>query len=400
MSASETFIAAGKPAASGSVALSVSRNGLVNLADVPVAAWAALAARAQDANVFYDPAWARAAARTARVIHDPKAILAYDSGDGSRLIGMLPVVPAWRAYRLPIPVLVAWQGYAPLTTPLLDGEFTALAAERLIDAAKATGAHALVLPFCIEDSATFQAIEEALHARGLAPEILRRHARAAFDATADAEAELRAALGKKKLKELGRQSRRLEDSGPVTFDVVNTPDAVAAALESFLALESAGWKGQRGTSLGQNPGDTAFIRTAARELAAQGRCEIAMLRRNDHVLATGLLLRHGTRVFFFKLAYDESEAKNSPGVQLTLEITRHLAADARVRDVDSTADAEHPMIDHIWRGRLPVAEIFIPTGLSHAGAAVCRRLIQTRAALREPARRLIHALRALKGKRP
>ena len=58
----------------------------------------------------------------------------------------------------------------------------------------------------------------------------------------------------KKLKELRRQRHRLSDHGAVRFDVARTPRAVAVALETFLALEAGGWKGQRGTALSQQIG--------------------------------------------------------------------------------------------------------------------------------------------------
>jgi len=43
-------------------------------------------------------------------------------------------------------------------------------------------------------------------------------------------------------------------------------------------------------------------------------------------------------------------------VQLTLELTRHLCADAVLATADSTASADHPMINPIWRGRLKIGE--------------------------------------------
>ena len=56
---------------------------------------------------------------------------------------------------------------------------------------------------------------------------------------------------------------------------------------------------------------------------------------------------------------DESEARTSPGVQLTLDLTRHLCADPAIAFADLTADGEHPMIDHIWRERIEIADVFV-----------------------------------------
>ena len=147
-----------------------------------------------------------------------------------------------------------------------------------------------------------------------------------------------------------------------------------AALDTFLTLEAAGWKGANGTALACKPGDTQFIKTAVPSIWwRQVPPKIATLSCGPTVVAAGVLLRHLRRGYFFKIAYDETLAKTSPGVQITLDITRHLCADARFDDADSTAVSGHPMIDHIWRARLAVADLLLPVEPGKAGAgAVCR----------------------------
>ncbi len=72
------------------------------------------------------------------------------------------------------------------------------------------------------------------------------------------------------------------------------------------------------------------------------------------------MLRHQSRAFFFKIGVDERFAKYSPGVQLTLELTRHLCADPDIASADSTASPDHPMINPIWRGRFAIGDVLIP----------------------------------------
>src|SRR5207237_2342580 len=142
--------------------------------------------------------------------------------------------------------------------------------------------------------------------------------------------------------------------------VARTPTEVTAALELFLALEASGWKGRRGTALSQDAGDAAFIRRAAVALAERGQCEIVTLRAGTTAIAAGIVPRHRDRAFYFKIGVDEAFAKLSPGVQLTLDLTRHLCADPSIRSADSTASSGHPMIDPIWRGRLTIGDVLIP----------------------------------------
>ena len=84
------------------------------------------------------------------------------------------------------------------------------------------------------------------------------------------------------------------------------------------------------------------------------------MRAGDTPVAAAIVLRHQDRAFYFKLGVDERFAKFSPGVQLTLDLTRHLCADPAIALADSTADADHPMINPIWRGRLAIGDVLIP----------------------------------------
>lgn len=351
---------------------------LVPIDSIPVQDWSALAAHAIEPNACYLPDWALAVARHARGRGDALALAAFGDIDARRLVGLMPVRWADRALRLPVPLLVSWNAYAPYSAPLLDRDHAIDAAEHLIKAARQSGARALLLQTIPTEGPAWESLLTALQRRHLQAEPLRSFRRAGLDATQDPEVVLREALSGKKLKELRRQRNRLEDAGPVHFDVASAPDEVGIALEAFLALEAKGWKGERGTALIQHPGDAAFIRQAAGPLAARGHFQVASLNRNGKTLAAGLILRDGGRAFFFKIAMDETEARMSPGVQLTLDLTRYLCADPAISFADSTADGEHPMIDHIWRERIPIADVFVPLHPRDPYASAIRALIVAR----------------------
>ena len=150
-------------------------------------------------------------------------------------------------------------------------------------------------------------------------------------------------------------------------------------------LEASGWKGQRGTALSQHDGDAAFVRRATSALAETGQCEIVTLRAGETPVAAAIVLRHQDRAFYFKLGVDERFAKFSPGVQLTLELTRHLCADPAIRLVDSTAAPDHPMINPIWRGRLAIGDVLIPLRRRDPVVSLIRAALGLRGAIREPA---------------
>ena len=305
----------------------------------------------------------------------------------------MPVISMMRAYKIPLPALVSAHPYGTLCTPPLDRDRAHDAATRLLRAARDAGAHALILRDVALDGATMKALGEVLRRDGLRPRVLQSHLRACLDATRDADELLRDALGHKKLKELRRQRHRLAEHGAVRFEVARTREEVAAALEIFLRLEASGWKGKRGTALIQDDGDAAFIRRAAPALAENGQCEIVTLRAGETPVAAGIVLRHQDRAFFFKLGIDERFAKFSPGVQLTLDLTRHLCADPAIASADSTASADHPMINPIWRGRFAIGDVLIPLRKNDPVVPLIHAAMMLRHGLRELARGAVHVIR-------
>jgi len=262
-----------------------------------------------------------------------------------------------------------------------------------LESARQAGAHALILRDTSLDGAAMKAVTEVLRRDRITPRVLQSHVRAALDATHDAEELLREALGPKKLKELRRQRNRLAENGEVHFEVARTPAEVTTAIETFLILEASGWKGKRGTALVQHEGDAAFIRRAVPDLAANGQCEVATLRAGVTPVAAAIVLRHLDRAFYFKLGVDERFSKFSPGVQLTLDLTRHLCADPEIALVDSTANADHPMINPIWRGRLAIGDVLIPLRRGDLVAPLAQSALALRRLAREPARRAIRLIR-------
>jgi CelD/BcsL family acetyltransferase involved in cellulose biosynthesis len=370
---------------------------LPSLRTLAPADWLDLSGHAIEPNGYFLPDWESAVDASARGRSD---VLALSGRNAQRtLTALLPVISAWRAFKLPLPVLVSADPYGDLATPLIDGRAAVDAARALLAQARASGARAIVLRHVTIEGAATNALAIALSEKDLAPIVLRAEQRACLDATADAEQLLRAALGPKKLKELRRQHNRLAEHGPVEFQVATTPDDVARAVETFLALEASGWKADRGTALIQHDGDAAFMRRATVAMAAHRQCEIITLHAGDAPVAAGVVLRHQDRAFWFKLGVDERFAKYSPGVQLALELTRHLCADPGIALADSTALPGHPMIEPIWRGRLPIGDLVIPLKRNDPVTALTVAALRGRAELRTRLRSLVQSLRNLKEKR-
>jgi CelD/BcsL family acetyltransferase involved in cellulose biosynthesis len=363
---------------------------LLLLTSLDIRDWRALSQRAIEPNGYYLPDWELAVNATAPGRTDASTLAAWSD---NRLIGLMPVIPLARATQIPLPALASAHPYGTLCTPLLDGDAAEDAAQLMMQAARNSGARALLLREVALDGATMKAFNRVLRGEGLRSRILNWHLRASLDATRGADELLQDALSGKKLKELRRQRHRLAEHGNVSFDVARSPRQVTDALETFLKLEASGWKGDRGTALAQVEGDAAFVRRAMPALAENSQCEIVTLRAGDTAVAAGIVLRHQARAFFFKLGVDERFARYSPGVQLTLDLTRHLCADPLIASADSTASPDHPMINPIWRGRFAIGDVLIPLGQKDPVVAMIHTALVLRGSARKAARGALHFLK-------
>jgi O-antigen/teichoic acid export membrane protein/CelD/BcsL family acetyltransferase involved in cellulose biosynthesis len=325
------------------------------------AAWEALAARALERNLYGEADFALAAVRLTAVRRVRMAVVWDEAAPAGapRLIAAAPVV---RRSILPLTRCRAsteWAFFGPLGLPLIDLDRPTEAVEALLDGLAAQGDGYFMFRFLPEKGAVADAIRAAAHWSDRKILIVDSHRRALLKTTASAESYLTDSLSSKKLKELRRQLRRLGDDGPVAFREARSPADVAAALERFLDLEAKGWKGAGGSAMRRHPDQIEFIRGLFADRSAKGEARILELAVGDDLVAAGLVLTGGMQAWFYKIAYDERFARCSPGVQLTIELTKRLIEDETLDWVDSTAVADHPMIDHIWRERLQLGDWLI-----------------------------------------
>ncbi len=134
-----------------------------------------------------------------------------------------------------------------------------------------------------------------------------------------------------------------------------------------------------------------FLQTAVTGLASEGKARVARLLLDVRPIAAIITLRSGATAWCWKIAYDESFARFSPGVQLLLDVTQNLLDDQSVTRADSCADENHPMIDHVWRERLVLADRLMSMG---PGGAMAFRLA---GALEASRRAAIKAAKSARG---
>jgi CelD/BcsL family acetyltransferase involved in cellulose biosynthesis len=283
--------------------------------------------------------------------------------------------------------------FSGLSMPLVDRDMAVAVISALLDhiCGDPKLPKTMLLPFIAEDGAFAAAFHAALAQRTARFAAFDRHRRAQFAPEGDREGYFTRALSGKKRKELRRQRNRLEDAGALTFSLSNAQDT-PAALREFLVLEAAGWKGEEGTAVQREAETKTFFENAVLGLAGAGKATIARLTQGGRTLAAGVIIKSGNGAWFWKVAYDESLSQNSPGVQLTLDLTEALARDPRIAFIDSCAIPDHPMIDHIWRERRQIADWMICLDPRRPFALDC--MVETlRRRTRIAAKRLYHRFR-------
>ena len=140
-------------------------------------------------------------------------------------------------------------------------------------------------------------------------------------------------VSSKFLANLRRRARRLQELGAVSVRRLGPrqadledQDALEAWLDRFFALEAAGWKGERGTAIAQDPRTLAFYRGLAQAAAREGWLALRALELDGRPIAMHFGLVHRGIYGFPKPAYDEALGTCSPGQLLFREVLAECEA--------------------------------------------------------------------------
>jgi len=316
--------------------------------------WQALCLRTSG-NVFMHPAALGAAHATG--LARPGVLRAWlREGASERLIGVWALCassPApWGA-----PVLAAPPyKYAVIANPVLDPDFMDEAVSALLDGIERHPSLPKVLRLRSLDTqcATYAALCRALVARG-ARVLKPWEGERPF--VTRAMGVRRSGATRKKLRQHWNRLRAL---GAVEVRNDRSPDAARDALETFLTMEAASWKGVRGTALLCDPRDARFARRFIGGLAAQRCASVALLKIDGCPIAAQVLLYSGSVAYTWKTTFDSAFGRFSPGALLVDRITEQLLATG-YEAIESCARSGGFM-DQIWAGRRACANLLVHLG--------------------------------------
>jgi CelD/BcsL family acetyltransferase involved in cellulose biosynthesis len=327
-----------------------------------IARWSELARSTRTPNPFYEsdfvlPALEHLGER------ELELLVAID-GAGN-WIGLMPAERRRRWGRLVGTALTGWaHPHCFLQSPLLARDCEESAAEAILrEARHAAGLVAFDrLPAECPVASALASACEALGAKAI---VWKRFERAALKRRPEDD-YLTSALGGKHVRDLRRKGRKLaSELGDIAF--VDRAGELQA-VDDFLALEAAGWKGEEGTALASGP-SAEFFRAICSRFAETGRLQMITMQAGDRTVAMMSALVAGDGLFCFKIAYDESLGRFSPGTQLIAETASEFHRRTELNWVDSCSKPHSEGIERLWPDRRELTTILVP-GCGAKGRAV------------------------------
>jgi CelD/BcsL family acetyltransferase involved in cellulose biosynthesis len=342
--------------------------------------WTELARSTATPNPFYEPDFVLPGLEHFGGT-ELELLVAMDGAGG--WVGLMPVVRRRRWGRFVGAALTGWDHpHCFLDSPLLACGSEESAAEAMLhEARREVGLIAFDrLP---AEGPVAAALASTCDALGVTPIVWKRFERAALERRPD-DNYVRSTLCGKHFRDLRRKGRKLESElGDIAFvDRAGDPHAV----DDFLALEAAGWKGEERTALAAGPG-AEFFRAICGTFAEAGRLQMLTMQAGDRTVAMQSALIAGEGLFCFKIAYDESLGRFSPGTQLMAETASEFHRRKELEWVDSCSKPRYEPIERLWPDRRELTTILVPGAGARGGAVSVEAKIaaKLRAALRSDA---------------
>ena len=180
--------------------------------------------------------------------------------------------------------------------------------------------------------------------------------RSCFRPMCDGETYIKTKVSKNTRKGTRRLSRKLAFQGELVTEV--STDCSNQWIEEFLNLESAGWKGQTGTSIASDQATRQFFCEMTSRMLNSNRLIISRTSFDDRPISMFVDLIHQGRGAHFKTTFDESFGEYSPG--LIAELANiHRLHQSNIEFVDSCADPDHSMINRVWPDRVRFQSLVI-----------------------------------------
>lgn len=329
-------------------------------------AWTDLVQDAIEPNSFYEP-WSLIPLLEAFGEGDWTVLFIYDDAEGDESRSLIGVVPLQKSRLrvLPWPIWSLWENpYCFHCVPLLRQR---VAARALSAVGKWINRSTSTVPLLdwhhvSADGPLRQTLGTMIYENSWTATSRDSYGRALLVRCDDSETYQQEKLSRHQRHELRRQRRRLAELGPLEARVCQPDDNVEKWIEDFLALEAAGWKGRDGTAISSKPTDREWFTRSMRAGFAEGRVGFLGLFLNDRPVALKCNFLCPPGSYAFKIAFDESYPKFSPGVLLEIDNIDWFHDQTDLEWMDSCAARDHSMINRIWADRRQIERLLVAPG--------------------------------------
>ncbi len=333
--------------------------------------WETLARDAIEPNPFYEHWMLLPALQAYGGGENFRCVAVWDNGT---LGALFPMALERRWRRLPLTALRSWRHRNMLVgTPLIRAECAVQCMRALL---RSGLAQVLEFDWTSAGGGVYGALADAASAAGLPWVVTDTYTRAVLHRERDPRLRFRSNMK----NNLRRWEARLRAQGEVRPVALGADDDVGAWMQEFLRLEASGWKGRARSALSCREDDRRFVSEVFPEAHRRGRLRITGLDLNGRPLARHCMLSAGEGAFTFKIAYDETYEKCSPGVLAEVDNVRQFLESDGPRWIDSNTARESRSYARVWKDRRTVQRIAV--GIGRAGRAAVAALPLMRLAKR------------------
>lgn len=276
---------------------------------------------------------------------------------------IMPYTVEKPGFRVGPDLIRAWANpFGPYGVPLVERRESAQTIDDLLQTLAMPSVplpKVIAFPQVFADSPLISLLRSVALGNGLPIATTKPTERPWLDATRDADTFLHETMSGHHRRNLGRLWRKLGEHGSLEHDIARHPDAVRVAMEEFLLLEHAGWKGRQRSSLASDRYRSAFAREAVNGLAATDKCRVHMLKLDGRIIASLVVFIDAGRAWTWKTAFDETLSAYSPGTLVMLRATEALMDDPNVDTADSCAPPDHPVMSRLWPDRREMLTVII-----------------------------------------
>ncbi len=194
-------------------------------------------------------------------------------------------------------------------------------------------------------------------------------------------------VSKSHIKKTQRKRKNFDALGSVNFELVTDFAVLPQALDLFIELENAGWKGSAGekTSLHHDLPQKAFYESLIDHSAPNLRACFAILRLDSKPVAVNLCTRTGDTLWMLKITYADDLHDYSPGNLILLHLLEQFAGDTDTKYISFITGGEWTLRWH--PEQLPVANTDLFAGTLRG------QLLARMGFAKQEARRIKHSVK-------